>query len=30
MGEQDQIESEKIGYFKSNKDRLYDELKTQK
>jgi len=26
-GEQDQIESEKIGFFKANKDRLRDELK---
>jgi chromosome segregation ATPase len=26
-GEQDQIESEKVGYFKANKERLRDELK---
>lgn len=26
-GERDQIESEKIGYFKVHKDRLYEELK---
>jgi hypothetical protein len=29
-GEQDQIESEKIGYFKANKDRLKDELRKLK
>ena len=27
MGEQDKIESEKISYFKQNKDKLYDDLK---
>jgi hypothetical protein len=26
-GEQDQIESEKVGFFKANKERLRDELK---
>lgn len=30
QGEQDQIESEKIGFFKANKDRLKEELKKLK
>ena len=29
-GEQDQIDSEKIGYFKGNKDRLNEELRVLK
>jgi len=29
-GEKDQAESEQIGYFKANKERLYNELRQQK
>ena len=29
-GERDQVESEKIGYFKVHKERLYEELKQRK
>jgi len=30
QGERDQVDSEKIGYFKANKDRLLDDLRVLK
>lgn len=30
QGEQDQLDSEKIGYFKANKDRLREELRQRR